>query len=142
MSLLFEVMIPGRVRIKKNGRQYIGRGKNIPSKRYAEWEKMASAYVLTMFSRFRLNLPIRERVRAEFEFHFKNFKNEPDTSNCVEGPQDLLQKMRVIENDKLVVEFSAKKIIGTTDCVMIRLFRIDARAPRNCSRRAQNQSQN
>lgn len=126
MDLLFEVTIPGRVRIKKNGRQHIGRGKNIPSKLYSQWEKMASVHVLKMFSRFRLNLPIKERIRAEYEFHFNNFRNEADTSNCVEGPQDLLQKMRVIENDKLIVEFSARKVIGTTDCVMIRLFKIDA----------------
>ena len=109
-KLLFEVKIPGRVRIKKNGRRHIGRGKNIPSILYVAWERIAAIYVMRAVPDFKENLPIKKRCRAEFEFHFKNGQNECDTSNCVEGPQDLLQKCRVIENDKLIVEFTAKKI--------------------------------
>lgn len=125
-KLLFEVNIPGRVRIKKNGRRYIGKGKNIPSALYVSWEKVSAVYVLRAMASFRQNLPIKKRCRAEFEFHFRNLQNECDTSNCVEGPQDLLQKLKVIENDKLVVEFTAKKVIGSTDCTIVRLFEIDA----------------
>lgn len=125
-DLLFEVKIPGRVRIKKNGRRHIGKGKNIPSALYVVWEKNSAIDVLRAIPAYRKNLPIKEPCRAEFEFHFKNFQNEADTSNCVEGPQDLLQKVGVIENDKLIVEFTAKKIMGLTECTIIRLFKLDA----------------
>lgn len=130
-KLLFEVNIPGRVRIKKNGRRYIGKGKNIPSALYVVWEKNSAIDVLRAIPAYRQNLPIKEPCRAEFEFHFKNFQNEADTSNCVEGPQDLLQKVGVIENDKLIVEFTAKKIIGLTECTIIRLFKLDAEAQKS-----------
>ena len=131
---IFEVTIPGRVRIKKNGRRHIGKGKNIPSALYVSWEKFSTIYVLRAIPAWKENLPINEPCRAEFEFHFKNFQNEADTSNCVEGPQDLLQKVRVIENDKWIVEFTAKKIMGLTDCTIIRLFKIDAEAQKKYSR--------
>lgn len=125
-ELIFEVKIPGRVRIKKNGRRHIGKGKNIPSALFMAWERNSSIDVLRAMPAFRQYLPIKVYCRAEFEFHFKNFQNEADTSNCVEGPQDLLQKVGVIENDKLIVEFTAKKIMGLTECTIIRLFKLDA----------------
>lgn len=121
-TLLFEVTIPGRVRIKKNGRRYIGNGKNIPSKQFSLWEKESSIFVLKAFHKFRQNLPIKEACRAEFEFYFKNHQHECDTSNCIEGPQDLLQKMRIIENDSLITDLSAKKIFIGPDQSIIRLF--------------------
>lgn len=125
-KILFEVKIPGRVRIKKNGRRHIGKGKNIPSILYVAWERIAAIYVMRAIPNFKEHLPIKKRCKAEFEFHFKNGQNECDTSNCVEGPQDLLQKCRVIENDKLIVEFTAKKILGSTECTIVRLLEIDA----------------
>lgn len=125
-DLIFEVKIPGRVRIKKNGRRSIGKGKNLPSALFMAWERNSSIDVLRAMPSFRQYLPIKQYCGAEFEFHFKNFQNEADTSNCVEGPQDLLQKVGVIENDKLIVEFSAKKIMGLTECTIIRLFKLDA----------------
>lgn len=125
-ELIFEVKIPGRVRIKKNGRRSIGKGKNIPSALFMAWERNSSIDVLRAMPAFRQYLPIKVYCRAEFEFHFKNFQNEADTSNCVEGPQDLLQKLRVLENDRLIVEFNAKKVIGLTECTIIRLFKLDA----------------
>lgn len=125
-KILFEVNIPGRVRIKKNGRRHIGHGKNVPSLLYVNWERLSAIYVLRAMKSFQENLPIKTRCRAEFEFHFRNGQNECDTSNCVEGPQDLLQKLGVIQNDKLIVEFTAKKILGSTECAIVRLIEIDA----------------
>ncbi len=48
-ELLFEVSIPGRVGIKKNGRRHIGKGRNIPSSRYMRWEEQAKPYVMKAF---------------------------------------------------------------------------------------------
>ena len=124
-ELLFEVSIPGRVGIKKNGRRHIGKGRNIPSSRYMKWEEQAKPYVMKAFLKFRQNLPIDGYCRAEFEFHFKNHQHECDTSNCIEGPQDLLQKLRVIGNDKSISKLTAVKLFGDSEKVIVRLYTIE-----------------
>lgn len=122
--LLFEVIIPGRVRIKKNGRRHIGRGRNIPSSQFMKWEQSAKPYVMKAFVQYREHLPIRQSMRAEFEFYFKNHQHECDTSNCIEGPQDLLQHMRVIENDKLILKLTAEKIFSACEKTIVRIYSV------------------
>lgn len=123
-ELLFEVTIPGRVGIKKNGRRHIGKGRNIPSSRYMKWEKSAVPAVMKAFLKFRPHLPIKLPCRAEFEFYFKNHQHECDTSNCIEGPQDLLQKMRVIENDKLITSLTASKFFAEGEKTVVRIYNL------------------
>ena len=65
-------------------------------------------------------------VRAEFEFHFKNHQAEADTSNCVEGPQDLMQKLGIITDDKLIKKFTAEKFFGGEPKTMVRLLAMEA----------------
>lgn len=120
---LFECEIPGRVGIKKNGKlviQRFGRTVVLPSDRYTQWERASEIYVLQAKNKYKL--PIETAIEAHFEFHFKNGQAEPDTSNCIEGPQDLLKKMGVIVDDKLIVKLSAVKKLYLEPKTVIRLY--------------------
>ena len=110
---LFECEIPGRVFIKKNTQRVVGYGNSkhvIYSPKYLAWENSALVYILQAKQKYKL--PIDFKCVAHFEFYFKNAQAEPDLSNCIEGPQDLLQKAGVITNDKLIISLSAHKVIG------------------------------
>lgn len=125
-ELLFQVDIPGRVGIKKNARKLFkdnyGRMRSTPSEKYQNWEAVAQAFVAQARRDSKLQLPMLIPIYAYFEFHFKNGKSLPDTSNCVEGPQDLLQKMRVYSDDKQIVALEAYRGITGGDKVVIKLY--------------------
>lgn len=123
MSILFEVEIPGRVFIKKNQQRVVGHGRGrhvIYSQKYQIWARDAMIYMAREKHKF--NIPITLPCEAYFEFHFKDRQAEPDTSNCIEGPQDLLQTMGIVANDKLFVSLKAKKFITGKPKTIIRIL--------------------
>lgn len=126
MNLRFVCEIPGRVRIKKNGKQIskrkTGKIQVRSSDVFKEWESLAQFYVVDARQRQRANVPIDEPIFAQYEFHFENRQALPDTSNCIEGPQDLLESLGVITNDKLIFKLEASRIIGSRPKTIIRLF--------------------
>jgi len=120
-SILFEVIIPGRVGIKKNGKQIVMRGlypKLISSPRYLAWADKAKDYYKQAYVHA---MPIAEKLHAEYTFHFKNHQAEPDVSNCIEGPQDLLEACGVIHNDKQIISLTARKVFDGTEKTTLRL---------------------
>lgn len=129
-NLFFHVVIPGKVGIKKNSRKQIrdsyGRTRNIPSERYSNWERVATPHVLQAIVRKPRNLPIPATclIHAEFEFHFKNNKALPDTSNCIEGPQDVMENCRVFANDRQIASISAKRFVGGDEKTVIKLYEV------------------
>ncbi len=66
--------------------------------------------------------PIDEPLFAFFEFHFLNRRSLPDTSNCIEGPQDLLESLGVYRNDQLIEHLEAVRLIGSKPKTIVRLF--------------------
>lgn len=123
MTPLFEVTIPSRVGIKKNSKRMImagGRPRLISSEKYLQWEKHAAAYVKQAMQGFKL--PISSPCRAEFVFYFKNHHAEIDISNALQGPEDLLEKLGVIENDRLIQEVFARKVFGHEPKTILRLL--------------------
>lgn len=121
-NLLFQVVIPGKVGIKKNSRKIFkdryGRIQNTPSEKYKNWEAVALAYVAQAKGKNRIELPIF----AYFEFHFKNRKALPDTSNCIEGPQDLMQTMGIYSNDHQIVSIEAHRFVSGDEKTVVRLY--------------------
>lgn len=77
--------------------------------------------------------PIKDFLWGEFEFHFENKKALPDLSNCLEGPQDLLQNIGVIKDDKQIVSIEARRFIGSKPKSIIRLF--EAKIGESCEER-------
>lgn len=130
-NLFFQVIIPGRVGIKKNGRRIVksvyGRQTSIPSVQYTEWEGIATAYIARAKPIFQSDdfiFPYNEKIHAYFEFHFVNRHALPDTSNCIEGPQDVMEAMRIYKNDQQIVSLEAHRIISGQNFVKINLYKV------------------
>lgn len=124
MTPLFEVTIPSRVGIKKNSKRMIfkkGRPRVLSSVNYLNWEKHAAVFIRQAMQKFS-GLPIKDYCRAEFVFYFKNHHAEIDISNALQGPEDLLEKLGVIENDRLIQEVFARKVFGHEPKTILRLL--------------------
>ncbi len=122
-SILFECVIPGRVGIKKNGKKIAfrhGRPKIFSSDKYQLWENESYVHILRLKKDSKI-LP-EMLLEAHFEFHFLNHSGEPDTSNCIEGPQDLLAKVGIIGNDKSIVSLRAIKKFGLEPKTIIKIY--------------------
>ena len=87
------------------------------------WEKEAIPHVLKANQRYKL--PIEVPCAIFLEFHFTNGSGEPDTTNCTEGPQDLLQKAGVITNDKLFKTVIATKELGLEPKTIITIMPLE-----------------
>lgn len=94
--------IAGRPIVKKNTAKHY-RGKRVYSAKFRNWEAVA------LLSLRGLEKPIDWYCEAVFEFHFKNRQGEADTSNLIEGIQDVLQTKGVITDDKFIKRVVAEK---------------------------------
>jgi Holliday junction resolvase RusA-like endonuclease len=129
---LVRLTIPGRVGILKNSKRVIARGRGrkalvLPSEKYAKWARVAGAALAAQRTVVLIDVPIR----AHFRFYFANRHGEPDLSNCLGGPEDLLQSCGIIENDKQIVELWARKYFGHEPRVEIEIWKdegVDDRA--------------
>lgn len=108
MELVFQCTIPGRPIVKKNT-ACRGRRGVFYSKRFLGWEKIALLAVHKARGKAKT---VEECVHVEYRFYLEDRRGEPDVSNLVEGPQDVIEKVGVIRNDKLVKSFYAEKFIG------------------------------
>jgi Holliday junction resolvase RusA-like endonuclease len=68
------------------------------------------------------HLPIEGPIFAYFEFHFPNRHALPDTSNCIEGPQDLLESLGIYKNDQAIEHIEAIRVLGSKAKTVIKLF--------------------
>lgn len=107
MNPIFTCEIPGRCMVKKNTQRVFGTGKGKRvrySDQYNFWERVAQ---LTLAKR---RVPLIEaHIEVHFHFYFKNHRAEPDVSNLIEGPQDVLTKMGIIKDDRIIQKVVAEK---------------------------------
>lgn len=124
--LLAHLIIGGRPYVLKNNKRIYGRGRKkivLPSKKYSAWETDACLSVRKQYQ----GDPINFEVGITYKFYFENRMAEADTSNLIEGVQDVLQKMGVIENDKLVMKVVAEKFFGHEDArTEVTIFKYNA----------------
>lgn len=112
--ILFQCVIPGRPGILKNSKKVCRNPKSgavflKASDRYAIWEKMAYMHILKSSKQTQFDFP----VNLACQFYFVNHQYEPDTSNAIQGIEDLLQKAKVILDDKLIYSLDGtRKIFG------------------------------
>jgi Holliday junction resolvase RusA-like endonuclease len=124
-NVLFECEIPGRPIIKKNTQRIIRRGGKtfaIYSPRFKAWLEDALFHLKQ--SKTRRSSIYTGECMAEYVFYFKNRQGEADVSNLIEGVQDALATAEIIENDKQIVQLSARKIFDGTEKTVIRLYAI------------------
>lgn len=111
--------LDGRVRSKKNSKQIVktraGRSFLKSSDAFKSWEDVARAQLFIQKRKLETEgvskFPITGKLRLVITFEMIGRANEPDLSNLIEGPQDLLQELGIIENDKLIIEIEAKKFM-------------------------------
>lgn len=131
-SILFEVEIPGRPFIKKNTKRiYKGWNERKPRIIYTSdwrtWEDEALRCYQKAARKYITNgMMFTCPLKARFEFYFENHQAEPDTSNLIEGPQDVLQKACIIKNDKQIVQIEAEKYFGFEPKTIVRLWDISS----------------
>lgn len=111
-------VLNSRVRPKKNAKQIVKRpnGKLFikSSDTFKAWENMARHELLKQKIELQnqgWQFPFEGRLKLEMRFEMTGLQHEPDVSNLIEGPQDLLQELGVIKNDKNVVEVHAIKFM-------------------------------
>lgn len=121
---LFTCTIPGRPIVKKNTQRVVGlRGGSRRVVYSANYTKWANAACTAVYGSLIVNrATIRHPITGVFRFYFKNYASEPDVSNLIEGPQDILTKCGVIEDDKLIKRVIAEKFFGHEPRVEIELY--------------------
>jgi Holliday junction resolvase RusA-like endonuclease len=103
--------IEGRVIAKKNSRQIgyrNGRMVNFPSKRYNEFKEMALWQLKT----------IKGEIKPPYDVRYCFFikgKMDADLDNLIASINDILQEAGIIENDRLIYQMEAQKIMGQDD---------------------------
>lgn len=107
--LCFE--IEGRVYCKKNSRRIGYRGGrmiNFPSKNFENFKESALWQLKKVKGRLKPPYSVR------YLFYIKG-KMDADLDNLIASVNDVLQDAGVIENDRLIHEAEAKKVMGQKD---------------------------
>lgn len=111
-ELLFRCFVPGRPIVKKNTQRVIGSGRNrrvIYSSRYRKWMREAATAIRQAANDLSFGLPISTPIEMHIVFWLANKASEPDLSNLIEGPQDMLKSCGIIVDDRLIVKIVASK---------------------------------
>ena len=127
--MIFRCEIPGRAGIKKNSRRHFfagGRPVSAPSKRYEVWKQTAIAHIKQRIAHHGAFRTIDFPVILKCTFCYENRKNEQDLSNAYQGVEDILQELKLIENDKLIYGHDgSRKIFGGENKTIIEIFRME-----------------
>lgn len=115
--MLFECDLPGRPYVKKNTARHYKFGV-VYSKQFKSWERNALLILMSY------KITIEDPIEAHFFFYFLNHQAEPDLSNICEGVQDVLEKAKIIKNDRLIYKLVATKQFGETPKTKVRLYGI------------------
>lgn len=111
--------VPGRPMVKKNTQRVFGVGSKkraVYSPQYRFWRSVA---ILIMKKQ---PLNIQTPIELRIKFNFKNRKAEPDVSNLIEGPQDVLKEAGVIADDKLVMRIVAEKCFKGVEETIVEIY--------------------
>lgn len=121
---IFFIVFPGRPVVKKNTKKVYrkhGRVMIVYSQRFKEWESRALDQIAKEWvGKETIDVPLE----ARFVFCFENHQGEADVSNLCEAPQDVLEKAKVIRNDKLIQIVNARKEFGVEPKTMVELYEI------------------
>ena len=86
----------------KNGKRFL-----IQSKQYLAYEKDCLKQLMAFYRGEIITCKINLQVQ-----YYMPTKTRPDLNNLLGATADILQKARVIENDKNIVSFDGSKIAG------------------------------
>lgn len=99
--------IPGRPATKKTGQRIVKCGayhKILPSRAYEEYE----AYCLIWLGRIKERFTGKVAIRAVYTM--PNRKSWPDLTGLMQATGDILEKARIIDNDRDIVSWDGTRI--------------------------------
>lgn len=108
----------------KNGKRIFGRGRRkvvLPSPQYALWERNALRALSVRKNVCLVDFPCVVHMR----FYLANRSGEPDVSNLIEGPADVMQKAGILKDDKLIMRVQAEKFFGAEPRVEIEIYKYE-----------------
>lgn len=112
--------LSGRVIPKKNSKRMFksrSTGKNFvaSSARYKTWQYHATTELLDQRNKLILagiELPLVGPLTLTIKFEMEGRGHEPDLSNLLEGPQDVMEALGIYTNDKQIVRIIAEKTMN------------------------------
>jgi Holliday junction resolvase RusA-like endonuclease len=110
MTIIFK----GAPRSKKNSKRIVtnrfsSKPLLLPSTAYIGWHENAMADLFEWKYKNHWTKPIQKEVRVNWTFFLKG-KYKQDTSNAMQGIEDVLQEAGIIEDDFLFAENHTKRI--------------------------------
>jgi Holliday junction resolvase RusA-like endonuclease len=106
----------GDTRVKKNSRQWVKRGKkmcSIASDAYLFWEESAVIQLRRQWGR-QPAIPKDLEVNAAFLLYMETHR-KTDTSNLYQGPEDALQRAKILEDDCCIVSHDGSRRLYDKD---------------------------
>lgn len=131
-NCIFDLFIPFRPVSKKNSKNIYKNPKNgrpfiTSSDRFKSWEKSVFPILLKAKREFNIEC-ISSYIPLSIHIYLTNRKNELDCTNAAEGIQDLLENVKIIENDKYFNPVIIHKYINAPqDGMRIRIGSIDSK---------------
>ena len=111
-----KLTLKGRPITKKNSQQIVltktGRRYVIQSKQYLKYEKEC---LWEIIAQRHLHPEISDTITSKINLqalYYMPDKRTPDLLNLLQATADILEKARVIDNDKDIVSFDGSKIMG------------------------------
>lgn len=123
MNDTFSVIIPGRCYVKKNTAKVFG-SRKVYTPQFLGWEKAAMLEIHNEKRKRKWVEPLKGTLALMVSFHFQNKLAEPDLSNLIEGVQDVLEKTKIIENDKQFHLVTMTKHIGHFDGAVVTVAKL------------------
>jgi len=109
---MLTIVLTGRPITKKNSQQIVlaknGRRFVIQSKQYLQYEKDC---LWQIKAQYRGHEAITDKVNLQALYYMPD-KRVPDLLNLLQATSDILEKARVIDNDKNIISFDGSRIIG------------------------------
>lgn len=106
---LFICTLPGRPGILKNSKRIVRRGPKkigvLKSEAYIQWATIAGA----LLRRTHTGPPISEPVNLSVTLYYQDHAGEQDCTNAIQGIEDLLAEVGVLENDKLIYSLNGTR---------------------------------
>ena len=109
---MLTIILKGRPITKKNSQQIVlaknGRRFVVQSKQYLQYEEDC---LWNIKAQYRGHKAITDKVNLQALYYMPD-KRVPDLINLLQATCDILEKARVIDNDKDIISFDGSRIMG------------------------------
>ncbi len=113
-TVLFSCTLPGRCYVKKGTQKVFG-NRLVYSPQFQMWQRQAILEIANIKMKLNWKQPVTDFVHLKCLFFFGNHQAEADLSALYEGVQDVLEKCKIIENDRLILSHDGSRKLFEKD---------------------------